>query len=120
MSILNVNVHTMTVTKCESDKCMEESLRCRQLSEDLLAWEDINQVSNDRILRIDTDEFRGNVFITNALGGPPNFLEVPKLRFYESGWVHVSTVSMSGDGTPWLMCVCDDRCAKCTDHECAI
>ena len=115
MSILNVNVHTMTVTKCKSDKCM--GLRCRRLSADLLAWEDIQQVSSDRVLRIDNEEFRGNVFLTNAFGATPDFSQVPKLRFYEPGWVHLSTISVSTDGTPWIMCMCDDKCGKCTDHQ---
>ena len=117
MSILNIDVHTMTVQKCKSDECMEQSLHCRQLSPILLVWEDINRTSEDRILRITNDEFRGNVFITNTFGTTPDFTLIPKLRFYEPGLVHVTTISLSVDGTPWIMCACDDNCGKCTDRE---
>lgn len=107
----------MTVKRCNPDDCMEACLRCRQLSPTLLAWEDINRMSEDRILRIEDEEFRGNVLLTNALGAMPDFKLIPKLRFYEPGLVHVSTISLSDNGTPWIMCVCNDKCGKCTDSD---
>ena len=115
MPILSVNVDTMSVTICDSKECMEPSLVCRQLLLNLLVWEDTDRVSKDRVLRIGRDEFRGNVFLTDALGATPDFTQVPKLRFYEPGLIHVSTISLSANGTAWIMCDCDDRCGKCSD-----
>jgi hypothetical protein len=108
-----VDVHTMSVSGCADDQMILESLQCTKISADLLAWEDVKQLCEDRILRIDEHDFRGKVFITDANRTHPNPQLIPTLRFYVTK--NILSIRVAADETPWIMCECADRCGACMD-----
>lgn len=117
MSILGVDVHSMSVRSFRAEALVGKSMRCTQVADDIMVWQQINEEHAHRILRMNEYEFRGKVFLTSADGGQPDFLSIPHLRFYELDFKHVSTICVAADGTPWISCDCEQSCGTCTDFD---